>query len=106
MKKNEQIIKPQVVTSPYFIERVHEFEVEYGTNWGDFLAQFAKGKLPDDPYRAADYTEWAFLCRTFATELIAADSTGPPCHESFGDYEKPGHSPGFSFSFSFLNAKL
>lgn len=93
----EGILKPDVVASDYFLLRVKDYERQYKIGWGEFLGKYESGQLDADRSNR-DFVEWAFMCRTFSSELIQMEAKGPP---GGGDVfsEKPENLSGFCFGF-------
>jgi hypothetical protein len=89
----EAILKPDVVASDYFVLRVKEYERQYNQGWGDFLGKYESGEL-DRERENRDFVEWAFLCRTFSSELIRIEAKGPPGDADVFS-EKPENLSGF-----------
>src|SRR5271166_2182992 len=103
----ETISNAQFVDADYFVLRVKQFEQKYNQGWGEFLGEYESGRL-DTERRNRDYLEWAFLCRTFLSELIKEDGGEPPGDEPSTFSEKPESISGFRFAAgyecSMLNA--
>jgi hypothetical protein len=91
----EGILKPDVVASDYFLLRVKDYERQYKIGWGEFLGKYESGQLDADRSNR-DFVEWAFMCRTFSSELIQMEAKSPP---GGGDVfsEKPENLSGFCF---------
>jgi len=87
------------VNSIDFLNRIKEFEVKYEMNWGEFLAKFTSGKFSTCTEEYSDYTEWAFLCKAFLSDLIQLEGKSPPCKvgTEAGNSEKPELISGFCF---------
>jgi len=91
------ILKPDVVASDYFLLRVKDYERQYKIGWGEFLGKYESGQL-DAERSNRDFVEWAFMCRTFSSELIQMEAKGPPgADDVFSD--KPENTSGFCFCF-------
>lgn len=90
------ILKPDVVAPDYFLLRVKEYERQYNLGWGEFLGKYESGQLDADRCNG-DFVEWAFMCRTFSSELIQMEAKGPPGGENVFS-EKPESPSGFCFA--------
>ena len=99
MDIRESYLEAKFVQDDYFLCRIKDFEYMYGRDWGTFLADFKTGKFSPTENRYADFTEWAFLCTTFMSELIAHEGTDPPKSETLDwmNYQKPESDSGFWF---------
>lgn len=84
----------EFVQADYFLCRIHGFERQYNMNWGDFLAQYSKGNLKADSVASRDYTEWAFLCHNFMSELIRMEGCDPPGQTAHGNVKEPEFNSG------------
>jgi hypothetical protein len=91
------ILKPDVVASDYFILKVKHYERQYNLGWGEFLGGY-ESKQIDQGRANRDFVEWAFLCRTFSSELIQLEAKGPPGNDFSVSYDKPENISGFCFS--------
>jgi hypothetical protein len=85
------------VDPDYFLARIHEFEKKYKKNWGDFLAEYALNPTSSDSSTSCDFTEWAFLCKHFMSELIRVDSSGPPGQAENNGFGEPELNSGSFF---------
>jgi hypothetical protein len=90
------VLKVDVVAADYFLLRVKEYERRYKMDWGDFLAKYASGQV-DKERTNRDFAEWAFLCKTFSSELIQIEAESPPGGISNATSEKPENISGFCF---------
>ena len=88
----EKILNTQFVDADYFLLRIHEFENKYGWDWVEFERLY---KADDNLYLNRDFNEWAFLCRNFREELLAADTESPPGDCAGRILEKPDFESGF-----------
>lgn len=79
----------EFVQADYFLCKIRGFEQQYNMNWGDFLAQYSNGKLKADSRSSRDYTEWAFLCHNFMSELVKMEGSGPPGQAEQRDLKEP-----------------
>ena len=93
----EAILKPDVVAADYFILRVKDYERQYKLGWGEFLGKYESKRI-DCERTNRDFMEWAFLCRTFSSELIQLEAKGPPGCDLSMSSEKPENISGFCFS--------
>jgi hypothetical protein len=91
------ILKPDVVASDYFILRVKNYERQYALGWGEFLGKYESKRI-DSERTNRDFMDWAFLCRTFSSELIQLEAKGPPGCDFSASCEKPENISGFCFS--------
>ncbi len=85
----------EFVQADYFLCRIRAFEQKYNMNWGDFLAQYSNGILKADSLASRDYTEWAFLCHNFMSELVRMEGADPPGQAQHEDLKKPEFNSGF-----------
>jgi len=93
----EMVLKTEFVDSDYFLLRVKHFEQQYNQSWGQFFGEYTSGRLDLDR-KNPDYIEWAFLCRTFLSELIKEeDGESPPGQVTSVFPEKPEIDSGFCF---------
>ncbi len=92
----EGILRPDEVAADYFLLRVKNYEREYNLSWGEFLSKYDKGEIDPDKGKR-DFVEWAFMCRTFSSELLQAEATGPPRDDPNVFAEKPENLSGFCF---------
>jgi|HubBroStandDraft_1064217.scaffolds.fasta_scaffold448019_1 hypothetical protein len=90
------ILTPDVVASDYYILRVKHYERQYNLGWGEFLGGYESKRI-DCERTNRDFFEWAFLCRTFSSELIQLEANGPPGNDSSVSCEKPESVSGFCF---------
>lgn len=90
----ETLLPVESVEKDYFLCRVRQFEQQYQMSWGEFLAQYSTGRLDADPSKACDFTEWAFLCQNFMSELIRVESSGPPGQIDNADVQEPEQNSG------------
>jgi hypothetical protein len=88
----EKILDTQFVDADYFLVRIHEFENKYGFDWVEFLSRY---RDDESLYLNRDFNEWAFLCRNFREELLAADTKAPPGEFTGRILEKPDLESGF-----------
>lgn len=88
-----------------FVDKVYDFERQYGQEWYAFKAQFESGRLVGcSEEEKLDYAEWFMLCVTFEDQLTErlTNMAMPPSHTfEFSFIERPEKS-GLS-SFGKLN---
>jgi hypothetical protein len=90
------ILRPDEVASDYFLLRVKNYEAQYKLSWGEFLSRYDMGEIDPDK-SSRDFVEWAFMCRTFSSELIQAEAKGPPGDDPNVLSDKPENLSGFCF---------
>lgn len=85
------------VDEDFFVRKIRVFERQYQMPWDEFLSNYKAGKLENADANSSDYSEWAFLCRSFMPQLLSdLVDTGPP--ECFTpERQKPESNSGFSF---------
>ncbi len=105
MNTKRDVINTNFVDKEYFLHRAKDFEQKYQMDWPDFFVRFRQGKLDADAVQYADYTEWAFICTTFVTDLINMEGPGPPIEDGF---ENSSRKPEFNtqaFVFSIVRSR-
>ena len=88
------ILNVNFVDKTFFLQRVREFEQKYEMQWDQFLAEYSTGRLASGRCNA-DFAEWAFLCRSFMSELLKPDDVSPPTQESEAKSKEPEADSGF-----------
>lgn len=78
--KNLSSVEVTVVEDRYYLDTIKEYEREFGMSWIEF---FARQEQDRDQNPKKD--NWAFLCRTYLTELLAQEEENargaPPGYE-------------------------
>ena len=90
----ETILDTKFVDADFFVLRNRDLERKYGMDWLQFEQRYKSDKTA---YLNADFNEWAFLCRNFRGELLAAetDAKAPPEMYPGKTLRKPDLESGF-----------